>query len=931
MEFFKKYFRENWKEYDTGELEVLCPFPHKDEKGNPYYESVPSAHINQHKNLFHCKVCGQGLSETAFLAKIQGISYRDAIVLIKELESKENVKWEEQRKAFLESEPTRVKWYELGLSDKTHEDLQVGYTGDGFDFPVFIYGELLDIRNYKPGRTPKVVSQRGAKNLLLPFDLWVNDPNPTVLCAGEKDMAIARQNGFNAITFTGGENAFPKLFKASFKGKKIYVCYDNDAAGHEGARKVASMLKDCGAIPYVVTGHHLVCTEKGGDIHDFFTKYKKDKYDFYFVLQDTPEFTETEYRKEQAKYIPLVSIEEASKGKYIDRLVSSRVSVTATYEEMYVVPEFAELEKIDVDEHATMAKGEIKNFILDEKNAGDILMLMDSNLKHDQIRQHLKQLSRMPPNEKFITVRTLSKMNVFKAVVTDDNESEIVHSDEESHSIREMLVYSIGEPLKPGMKYRIFFKPTAHPLKGQQIVGIVTKLEESDTSIHKFQVNEKVIDSLKVFQVQEGQSVVEKMDELYERSKGIIGPFARKEVTWATDLFYHTPLEFYFNNRLERGYIDAMIIGPERSGKSEAAKHLMRTYELGLISSLKTTTVAGLMGGSDQTSGGWKTKLGILPRNHKGALIMEEFSGGGQDLVSKLTEVRSSNRVRLTRVNGSIDVPAMVRMLSISNPATRTNGETLPIRNYPHGIQVLLELVGAAADIARYDFFLILDEPEVDEYVSPLEEIEQEPFDRTAYQNRVRWIWSRKPEDITIDRSVLEHIVDSAKELNKTYGSNIKIFGPEAWKKLSRVSIATAALLCSISEDGQKLIITKEHVDWAKNFLVSIYDNKLFKLKEYVDNQKRQVEADEASIHALQGLYNSHAIMLKQLEMSTDMQRNDLLSMSGLDSKEFSRVVNQLVRYDFVTFGTKICPTQRFRTAMTQIDRQVFLPRLGES
>jgi DNA replicative helicase MCM subunit Mcm2 (Cdc46/Mcm family) len=162
----------------------------------------------------------------------------------------------------------------------------------------------------------------------------------------------------------------------------------------------------------------------------------------------------------------------------------------------------------------------------------------------------------------------------------------------------------------------------------------------------------------------------------------------------------------------ERGYLDVMIVGDARTSKSQTAKKLLDLYQLGLITSLKTATVAGLLGGSDQTAGGWKTKLGLIPRNHKGALVLEEFSGGGQELISKLTEVRSSNMVRITRVNGSIAVPAQVRMLSISNPSTHDK-KSIPLKNYPNGIQVLLDLIGAAEDIARYDYFVLVDKTEI--------------------------------------------------------------------------------------------------------------------------------------------------------------------------------------------------------------------------
>lgn len=926
MEFFKKYFKDKMHEYDTGELSVLCPFPHKDEKGNPYYEAVPSAHINPDKSVFHCKVCDVGLSEANFLAKIQGISYKDALVLLKDMEAHHKDDWTQLHENFINSTEVRKQWNELGLSLETAQQLQIGYEGEGFSFPVYIFGELLDIRNYSKGRKPKVMSRKGAKNLLLPFDLWREDDRPTILCAGEKDMAIARQNGFNALTFTGGEQAFPKLFKHSFKGKKFYIAYDNDQAGHEGSRKIASLLKDAGATPYVVTGHYTVCTEKGEDIHDYFCKYGRTSTDLQKILDETPEFSEEQHREEQQKYIPLISIQEATKGKYANRLVSSRVSVVATYEESYHVPDYVELIKTTEDTKATMAVGETKTYALDEENIKDILELMDSGLKTPQINEAIKRFAGVPPKEQHIHMRQKSRLNIFKAVVTDDMESGHHTGDDENTSMMELLVYSIGEKLQPSQKYRLFYKPVAHPLKGQQVVGVVTKMEESDNSVNRFSINPSVLDSLKCFQVGPNENLKDKMNELYERAKGIIGVEARKDVTFATDLFFHTPLEFYFDKRRERAYLDVMMVGDPRTGKSQAAKKLLDLYKLGLITSLKTATVAGLLGGSDQVGGGWKTKLGLIPRNHKGAIVLEEFSGGGKELVSKLTEVRSSNRVRLTRVNGTIDVPAMVRMMSISNPAHE--GTSLPLRSYPHGIKVLLDLVGASEDIARYDFTLLVDEP--DEYTSPLETFEQEPYPVESYQNRIRWIWSRKPEQIIIERPVQEYIVKCGEELNKDYNSHIKLFGPEAWKKVSRVAIATAALVCSISEDGEKLIVTQEHATWAKNFLIACYDNKLFKLKEYVKIQRSTVDCDDAAVHALQGMYNAHSVMLSQLELTTEMNQRDLQMISGLEQREFGKVLNQLVRYKFVEYGTKVQPTVRFRTAMSRIDKVVFMPKVGE-
>jgi hypothetical protein len=90
------------------------------------------------------------------------------------------------------------------------------------------------------------------------------------------------------------------------------------------------------------------------------------------------------------------------------------------------------------------------------------------------------------------------------------------------------------------------------------------------------------------------------------------------------------------------------------------------------------------------------------------------------------------------------------------------------------------------------------------------------------------------------------------------------------------------------------------------------------------------VECDDAAVHALQGLFTSHQVLLTQLEMSTDISQRDLQMMSNMDGKEFSKVMNAMVKFGFVEYGAKILPTQRFRTAMTRIDKVPFMKRIGE-
>lgn len=917
MQFFKQYFKlENVSPSNQGEYSVLCPFNHTDQAGNSYKETNPSAHVSEAKSIFHCKSCGEGISEAAFVSRIEGLYYKDAISFIRTLEGAESGDWQLKVDNLKDNLTLIQDLKEMGI-DSQVDSLQLGFSGSGIDFPVHVYGQLLDVRNYKTGRTPKVLSRTGAKNLIVPFDLWREDDSPTVLCAGEKDMAIARAMGFNAISFTGGEMSFPKLFKQSFKGRHVFIVYDNDQTGEDGAARAAFELNKVGAIARIVTAHHEVCTEKGGDVHDYFMKYGKTAADFSEMLNKTPEVQPKQIEKIRNTVHPQIRLKESAGGAYANkRHVRSTVSVVSIFEDMYNIPDYVRMTKYDATDKCYMDAGDEVEWVLDDTNSEDMLYLIDSGITKAKRDAALRRLCGVDKDEKFIRVEILSSVEVFKAVVSD-----VLSTSTIDVKTSELLIYSMGDNLGAGKKYDLLYKPVSHPLDNMKIVGIAKEAEDIDSDVQNFEITPTIRESLKVFQVAATETVTDKMDEIAERAKGFIGVEARKEVTWATDMYYNTPLEFKIGKRTERAYLDAMIIGDPRTMKSATAKAMQAMYELGTITSLKTATITGLIGGSDASGGnGWKTRIGLLPQSHRGAVIMEEFSGGGREAISKLTEIRSSNRVRITRVSGTIDVPAMVRMLSISNPAT-SGGISHSLKSYPTGVQVILDLVGASEDIARYDFFLLVDEPEG--YISPLDMFDLDPFAKQAYMDRIRWIWSRKTEQVELERPVAQYIVDESIKLNALYDSQIKLFGAEAWKKVSRISIAVAGMVVSTDENFERIVVKNEHVDFAVKFLKDIYDNKLFSLKEYVDNERSYSVCRTEDVHTLQEIYTNHSGMLEQIAISTEVTQRQLQLVSGLETKEFGAIVATLTGSKFIVWrGEKMAPTDKFRKAMPQMNSQ---------
>ena len=238
-------------------------------------------------------------------------------------------------------------------------------------------------------------------------------------------------------------------------------------------------------------------------------------------------------------------------------------------------------------------------------------------------------------------------------------------------------------------------------------------------------------------------------------------------------------------------------------------------------------------------------------------------------------------------------------------------------------------MIGSPEDIARYDIMLILGDQGnkvVDPFWEPIQ-----PFEPETYQTRIRWVWSRTIDQIVIDKEVGKYILEKCNELNTIYDSHIKIFGTEAWKKVSRLAIAIAGYLVSTDATYEKIIVNIEHVDAAIQYLINCYDNSTFKLRSYVEMEKLYNNIDEDGIHLLQELYNQNPSILLQLERLSRTNKQNLMAATGLDAELYNKFMQRLTQGLFIQFeGYDIIPTQRFRLGMSKINRAGVIHRVGE-
>lgn len=927
MSFFEYFFSEY--DFTKEETAVCCPFPHHTGVGIDYIESRPSAHVNKDKRLFNCKVCGKSFSEVGFIAEVLNCPYEIAIKLKKEFQddTEDSYTWETRLKLPPE---VKQKCNNLGISDKVIEELSIkSEFGDDITFPVFMFDKLLDVRNYRPGGDPKIKSRTGAiAGLILPFDLWKDSDTTkwTILCAGEKDMAIARSKGFNAITLTGGEGTLP-LFKGYFKDRKIAICYDNDEAGIRGGNAMASALYDTAADVRVVTGFHEICTETGEDITDFFMKYGKTKEDLIGYIKSTNSYSINDAQIEREKTQPLITLLEATKPQYINRVVRSNIQVVATFEQTFTTPSTIVAKKFALSDAkgSKMLLNEEKYWYLGEETAKDILKLVDNNFNEEQIRNNIREILYISKNEKDIKVTQPTRVTIHKCSVTD-----LFECSSKTTIPMEFTAYCISKNLESGKKYRATYKMVPHPYKGQALIMIILDVEDASDSVSNFKINDVAKANLDVIRTMKG-STESKINNLTERIKGVLCYDGYNQLIQCFDLAYHTVLEFNFGTfKNVRGYLDTLIVAESRVGKSTTAEALQKLYGLGTFVSLagSSATIAGLVGGSNKVNGSYQTRAGVIPQNHRGLITFEELGKSNNNILREITDIKSSNQVRIVRVNGSLTLPALVRMITLTN--VKTIGTTpRSINSYPNGIEIVVELVGTPEDIARFDMILVMGH-RGDRDINPFWE-SLEPLDLEVYKTRIRWVWSRTPEQVKIDKELGIYIVEQCNIINKEYDSHLKIFGTEAWKKVSRLAIAVAGYLVSTDETYQNIIVKKEHVDYAIKFLLALYDNDTFRLKDYVTQERQYNTIDQDGIDLLTDLYISQPTLLITLSQTSTTNRNTLMSATGLIADDFNKVMMRLVKGLFIKYqGYDIVPTERFRIGMNKIDRNVRVTKVGE-
>lgn len=313
--------------------------------------------------------------------------------------------------------------------------------------------------------------------------------------------------------------------------------------------------------------------------------------------------------------------------------------------------------------------------------------------------------------------------------------------------------------------------------------------------------------------------VKEKFNEIHtDLEANVTKIYQRRDLMTMLDLVTHSVLQFPFQGDVVRkGWVECLVVGDTRCGKSETVDKLMNHYRCGEIVTGENASYAGLVGGLQQTQKVWSITWGKLPLNDRRMLTIDELSGLPQDAIARMSGIRSSGVAELTKIQTERTL-ARVRLLWMSNPRGKR-----PIAAFNSGIDAIQDLIGHPEDIARFDAAMTVAQGEVPLSVINAAErpVVDHKYTSHACNRLVFWAWSRKPGHVKWTKGTEDKVLEVATTLSRKYVAPL-VEGAEQRIKVARLAVAAAARVFS-SPDGETLLVDAEHVEFVHDYLDTIY------------------------------------------------------------------------------------------------------------
>lgn len=859
-----------------GQLYAHCPF-HRDD--------TPSFTVNEETDEWYCHSCNKGGAEVEFLALIFDVDKTVARHALNYFIARQ--KWpfptEDQVAQYQQnlrnsSMDLRVL-HDFGITDEVIEKYKLGLDNSRITIPVYgRTGYCVNIRKYLPPHKRDGKGAHNAKCINLknfgavryfPYSAFMADTDDIYVVEGEKDCLVAISQGLNAVTSTGG-STIPTDELIMFKDKNVYLMLDTDTVGQKNTKLYAQLLEHIAHSVSVVT---LPC---------------KDFTEYFMETRNANVEQFTQLYKEQVNEGTVATEMTLVKSEFTENLNTwvtlKNMSILGTEAKTYTVPS-----KIRVSCRNTkctkpcpLAMG-LGNPQLTELEVEprQIVQFVDAPDSTQDV--YLRKMFGC----KSVTCDPLEMINVQK-ILFQESASFVEGLDDASSDSRYGLYMYTDFRLQPTAKYNFEACRVTDP-RNQKNYYVIRAAENVNATLPVY--NDEAFQKFR--DVANASSCAKEMMETYYNEwMACLSIEGRLDMFGSMLLTYASITEIPWNFGIIKGWLDMMVIGDTRTGKSQMAQRFIKNLGMGGYINGENSRATGVIGGVQKISDAWMVTWGAIPMNDKGLLVIDEASGLEIEDVKNLSSTRSSGAVTLNKIVKG-EARARTRLIWISNPRSGKNIDEF----YWKGFGAFQEYIPVVEDQARYDLVLTA----AREDIEVLEGIDSTSMPQiSAWKGLFNTVWNIPAENIQFSSGFRKAMAATCKQLNTDYGGGPIVIGVSVHEKMLRMSCAMA-VLCGDIYNGT-LKVNEKHIQWADEWFRFLLEKPSLAYGAYVREKRRSEERKRDNIAFIRSQLELNPA-IRAILTASSFKGYQLREVLGIDPSDASKILSELLRRGLVKTG----------------------------
>lgn len=756
-------------------------------------------------------------------------------------------------------------------------------------------GTIVNVRRYRlgNGRGPKMTNStgHGSPPRLFPSDQL--DHDKIMVVEGELDALVAIAHGVPAVSGTGGAGRWDDRWGREFEDKSVFILYDNDDDGRKGAKRASHSIGKHASAVYVM--ETMVDIEKG-DLTDWFLEGGDEAGLRRAMTATAPSLTAEKLRPKDPSTGEPVSVkvvgsmDSTTNGHPLEMLVT----ITGKKNPTYSVPR--------------------KALLTCNMDAGPRCKACVMAVDHEGEYETEIRPTDVPALSQFLDVKKPAVVEVLRAHIGARKCDRLHHTPVEQQTIEEIYVmgsvdrkaheatdytqrrvYNVGKhDTETNAAARLVGTTIPSP-KSQRNEFFAWHMEEAVTSLDSFAMTQDLQQELAVFQPAPGQSPLDKAKEIaQDLSANVTKIVGRERLHMAMDLVWHSALHFPLDGKMiSRGWLELLVVGDTRTGKSETAIRLADHYGLGHIIGCEGTTFAGLVGGVKEVGDSRVVNWGEVTLNDRRLCVLDEASGLSEELIAQLSDVRSRGVAQITKIETQT-TNARCRLIWISN----ARQSRFIDEKRTDGIDVISNLIGNPEDIARFDFAMSVSMRDVDGKLINSPDRPEVPHVYTSElcRNLILWAWSRKADQIKWEDDAYRQVYKLAEKIGSMYSDHPPLIQrTNVREKIARLAVALAARTFSADETGEMVVVTKAHVNDASGFLHKLYSYDNFGYLRVSKRRARNAMVARKNRRKVKKWLGQHPRLMEfLLDRKGSFRSQDLEEMAHMQRDEVNNVLGVL-------------------------------------